>query len=330
MDTRTLERKLNTAKAKVEEKRGPAGHSQQDTPILAAIRHFHDEDTVSLAIPAHKSGAGAPPYAIEALGEQAFRADQTSLNGLDNRHESWEVQTAAQNLAAEAWGADECLFSTNGSTARVHTAISAVVSPGEKIAVSRNSHKSVITGLIHAGAVPVWLEAEYDQELEVAHGIAPETLERALAEHPECKAVMIVSPSYYGVCSDVPRLAEIAHAHDLPLVSDDAWALVYKFHPELPAFSLDAGADLAIGSVHKTLSGLGQTSIISVKGSRIDTTRLSLALETFETTSASTLLMGSIDAGRRQMVEDGEALIGEALRRSATARRRARAGFADH
>jgi Orn/Lys/Arg decarboxylase, major domain len=105
MDTRTLERKLNTAKAKVEEKRGPAGHSQQDTPILAAIRHFHDEDTVSLAIPAHKSGAGAPPYAIEALGEQAFRADQTSLNGLDNRHESWEVQTAAQNLAAEAWGA---------------------------------------------------------------------------------------------------------------------------------------------------------------------------------------------------------------------------------
>jgi arginine decarboxylase len=322
MDTRTIERRLNTLKAKVEEKRGPAGNSQQDTPILAALRHFHDEDTVSLAIPAHKSGAGAPSYAIEALGAEAFRADQTSLNGLDNRHESWEVQTAAQNLAAEALGADQCLFSTNGSTASVHTAISAVASPGEKIAVSRNSHKSVITGLIHAGAVPVWLEAEYDQELEVAHGVAPETLDRALADHPDCKAVMIVSPSYYGVCSDVPRLAEIAHAHDLPLVSDDAWALAYKFHPELPPFALDAGADLAIGSVHKTLSGLGQTSIISVKGSRIDTTRLSLALETYETTSASTLLMGSIDAARRQMVEEGEALIGEALRLA----RRLRAG----
>src|SRR3954471_9359743 len=322
MDTRTVEQKLNTLKAKVEEKRGPAGHSQDDLPILDALRHFHQEETVSLAIPAHKSGRGAPKYATDVLGEEVFRADQTALNGIDNRHESWEVQTAAQDLAAEALGADQCLFSTNGSTASVHTAMSAVVGPGDELAVSRNSHKSVITGLIHSGAVPVWLEPEYDQDLEVAHGITPETLERALAEHPGCKAVMIVSPSYYGVCSDVPRLAEIAHAHGLPLVSDDAWALAYKFHPELPPFALDAGADLAIGSVHKTLSGLSQTSIISVKGSRIDMARLNLALETYETTSGSSLLLASIDAARRQMVQDGERLLGEALRLA----RRLRAG----
>jgi arginine/lysine/ornithine decarboxylase len=128
------------------------------------------------------------------------------------------------------------------------------VSPGEEIAVSRNSHKSVITGLIHTGAVPVWLEPEYDGGLEVAHGIVPETLEQALDTHPGCRAVLITTPSYYGVCSDVPRLAEIAHARDLPLVSDDAWALAYKFHPELPPFALDVGADLAIGSVHKPAS----------------------------------------------------------------------------
>jgi len=184
MDTRTVEQKLNTLKAKVEEKRGPAGHSQDDLPILDALRHFHQEETVSLAIPAHKSGRGAPKYATDVLGEEVFRADQTALNGIDNRHESWDVQTAAQDLAAEALGADQCLFSTNGSTASVHTAMSAVVGPGDELAVSRNSHKSVITGLIHSGAVPVWLEPEYDQDLQVAHGITPETLERALAEHP--------------------------------------------------------------------------------------------------------------------------------------------------
>jgi arginine/lysine/ornithine decarboxylase len=322
VDTRSLEQKLNVAKASLEERRGPAGHSQHDTPILDALRNFHAEETASFAIPAHKSGMGAPPYAKEVLGEQVFIADQTMLNGVDNRHESWEVQTAAQNLAAEALGADQCLFSTNGSTASVHSSMSGVVGPGEKLALSRNAHKSVITGLIHTGAVPVWLEAEYDDGLEVAHGVIPDTLERALAEHPDCKAVMIVSPSYYGVCSNVPRIAEIAHAHDLPLVSDDAWALAYKFHPELPPFALDVGADIAIGSVHKTLSGLSQTSIISVKGSRIDTDRLSLALETYETTSGSAILLGSIDAARRQMVEDGEELIGNALRLA----RRLRAG----
>jgi arginine/lysine/ornithine decarboxylase len=322
MDLRTVQQKVNAAKATLEERRGPAGHSQEDTPILDALRRYHAEDTTSFAIPAHKSGMGAPSYAKAVLGEQAFVADQTMLNGVDNRHESWEVQTAAQDLAAEALGADQCLFSTNGSTGSVHAAMSAVVGPGEKIAVSRNSHKSVITGLIHTGAVPVWLEAEYDEDLELAHGIVPETLERVLAQHPECKAVMIVSPSYYGVCSDVPRLAEIAHNHDLPLVSDDAWALAYKFHPELPPFALDVGADIAIGSVHKTLSGLSQTSIISVKGSRIDTPRLSLALETYLTTSGCSLLLGSIDAARRQMVEEGEALLGNALRLA----RRLRAG----
>ncbi len=322
MDTRSAMTKVNQLKASAEERRGPAGHSQDDAPILDALRRFHAEDTLSLAIPAHKSGQGAPAEILDLLGHAAFLMDQTVLNGIDNRHESWEVQTAAQELAAQALGADQVLFSTNGSTASTHSALSAIVSPGEKVAVSRNSHKSVITGLIHTGAVPVWLEAEYDEDLEVAHGIVPETLERALAEHPDCRAVMITTPSYYGVCSDVPRLAEIAHGHGIPLVTDDAWALAYKFHDELPGFALDAGSDLAIGSVHKTLSGLSQTSMIMVKGDRIDTTRLGLALETYETTSASSLLLASIDAARRQMVQDGERLLGEALRLA----RRLRAG----
>jgi arginine decarboxylase len=314
MDTRTLQRTFNQGKAVLEERRGPAGHSQDDIPLLAALRRFHEEDTAAFTIPAHKSGAGAPQAALEALGRKAFEADQTMLNGIDTRHQSWQVQTAAMELAAEALEADQVLFSTNGSSGSVHTAMSAVVSPGERIAVSRNSHKSVITGLIHTGAVPVWLEPDYDPELEVAHGVHPDTVRRALAEHPDCKAVLLVSPSYYGVCSHVPEIAQVAHDHGIPLVSDDAWALAYKFHPELPPFALDVGADIAIGSVHKTLSGMSQTSMISVKGDRVDSARLSLSLETYQSTSASAVLLASIDAARHQMVHDGERLLGEALR----------------
>jgi arginine decarboxylase len=120
MDARTAERKLNQLKAKREQRQGPAGHSQEDAPILDALRDFHARGTLSLAIPAHKSGAGAPPEAVAALGESVFAADLVSLGGLDNRHSSWEVQIAAQELAAEALGAEGCLFSTNGSTTSVH------------------------------------------------------------------------------------------------------------------------------------------------------------------------------------------------------------------
>lgn len=318
MDTRTAERKLNQFKAKREQRQGPAGHSQEDAPILDALREFHARETLSLAIPAHKSGAGAPPEALAALGERVFAADLVSLGGLDNRHSSWEIQSAAQELAAEALGAEGCLFSTNGSTTSVHACMTAVVGPGEEIAISRNSHKSAITGLIHTGAVPVWLEPEYDADLEIAHGVTPETLTRTLAAHPDCRAVFITTPSYYGMAADVEQLARVAHVHELPLVTDDAWALADRFHPELPAFPLELGADLVIGSVHKTLGALGQTSIISFQGPRVDPERLSLALEMFQSTSGSSVLLASIDAARRQMVREGEALLGRAL---ASARR---------
>lgn len=219
-------------------------------------------------------------------------------------------------LFAEAVGADQTLFSTNGSTENVHVAIMAAVGPGERIAIARNGHKSAFSGLVLSGAWPIYVDPVYDDELQLAHGVDAPELERVLAEHPEARAAMVFSPTYYGVSADVSALADAAHRHGLPLLTDDAWGLDYSFCSRLPPSALASGADLAIGSVHKTLSGLGQTSVLSVQGDLIDTERLKLVFELEQSTSASALLLSSIDAARRQFQRDGEQLLGAAVDRA--------------
>jgi arginine/lysine/ornithine decarboxylase len=164
-----------------------------------------------------------------------------------------------------------------------------------------------------SGARPVYVDPVYDDRWQVAHGVDPVELRQTLDAHPEARAVLMFTPTYYGVSSEIAALAAIAHAHDVPLLTDDAWGLDYCFSSRLPRPSLESGADLAIGSVHKTLTGLAQTSVLSVRGDRIDTERLQLVVELEQSTSASSVLLSSIDAARRQFQRDGERLLGGAI-----------------
>jgi arginine decarboxylase len=307
-----LRKTVNRAKAKLEQVRGPVHKSQDTAPVVDAIRAFHGDETYPFTIPAHKAGRGSDPRVHDVLGN-AFRTDVSMANGVDNRHQAWKVQATAQELAAEAFGADQTLFSTGGSTLSVHAAMSAVAGPGDAIAVARNLHKSAASGLIHSGSRPVWIEPDYDEEWEVAHCVTPDAVQATLDAHPEAKAVVIVSPTYYGVAGDLAAIADVCHAHEVPLVTDDAWGTLFPFHPDLPPGAMHSGVDLALGSVHKALSGLSQTSFLSMQGTRVDASRLQLAFENFESSSSSALLVSSIDAARRQFVEDGERLIGGAL-----------------
>jgi arginine decarboxylase len=310
-------RRQNEKKAEREAERGPAREAPDAAPVGDAIAAFHNRGDLAFAIPAHRSGTGGVTSdAVAWVGEQAFRADLGMNNGVDNRHQSWQVEATAMQLFAQAVGADETLFSTNGSTENVHVAIMTAVRPGETIVIARNGHKSAFAGLVLSGAWPVYVDPVYDTTRQIAHGVDPAALDRALAEHPHARAAMVFTPSYYGVSADVKALADVAHAHDVPLLTDDAWGLDYGFCSRLPASALESGADLAIGSVHKTLSGLSQTSVLSVQGERIDRDRLHLVFELEQSTSASALLISSIDAARRQFQRDGERLLGEAIDRS--------------
>jgi arginine/lysine/ornithine decarboxylase len=155
-----------------------------------------------------------------------------------------------------------------------------------------------------------------DDDWDVAHGVAPDTLRHALSEHPEIKAVYLVSPDYYGVASDLKALAEICHQHGKPLVVDEAWGPHFPFHPRLPSHAIACGADLAMGSIHTTMNGLGASAVILLKGDRIDQTRFEKAFDLFETTSPPSILLGSIDAARRQMAQQGKSLWSRVFRLS--------------
>src|SRR3954470_3256252 len=307
-------RERNQEKAEAEAERGPARSEPDAAPIGDAIRAFHERNDLAFGIPAHRACTGdVTPDTVAWSGEGAFRADAGMNNGVDTRHQSWQVEPTAMELFAQAVGADQTLFSTNGSTENVHVAMMSAVRPGETLVMARNGHKSAFSGLVLSGARPVYVDPVYDARWQVAHGVDPAELERVLDAHPEARAVMVFTPSYYGISADIKALADVCHARELPLITDDAWGLDYSFCSRLPPSALSGAPDLAIASVHKPLNGFDQTSVLSLQGARIDPSRLELVFELEQSTSASSLLLASIDAARRQFQRDGEELLGRAI-----------------
>src|SRR3954468_7528243 len=315
MDIPTADKAANKLKTAIAKRQGPVRKDQSAAPIADGIKAYWERDTLGFAIPAHNGGRGPAPEFTRWLGLDAARGDVPMSHGIDTRNRAWPVQGTAQELFPEAVGGQQTLFSSNGSSLSAHVAFLTVVGPGETLVMARNGHKSAFAGLVLSGARPVYVEPYYDEELEIAHEVLAPDLVAALEAHPDAKAAMIFTPSYYGTSADVKALAEACHERGLPLVTDDAWALDYALsgHPDLPPGALEQGADLAIGSVHKTLSGLSQTSVLSVGSKRIDTERLQLCFELEESTSSSAVLLSSIDGARRQFVREGKALLGRAV-----------------
>jgi arginine decarboxylase len=196
---------------------------QGRAPILEALAAAKQRSPTSFGVPGHKSGKGAPDDVKRLIGAEAFAADILTQKGLDDRRETEEVMQQAEHLAALAWGADYAYLSTNGTSLSNHAAFLSVAAPGDTVLVARNSHKSVIAGLILAGLRPVFLEPDVDEVWDIEHGIPAAEVERKLAEHPEAKGVFVVSPSFYGVSADLARLARVCHEHGKPLVVDEAW-----------------------------------------------------------------------------------------------------------
>ncbi len=296
--------------------------NQNQIPLLDALKANAARPHAPFYTPGHKLGEGIPQPLADLLGKAVFRADLTELADLDNLFAPQGVIQEAQQLAAEAFGASQTWFLVNGSTCGIEAAILATCGTGDKIILPRNVHSSAIAGLILSGAIPIFLNPEYDPVLDIAHSITPNAVASALQQHPDAKAVLTVYPTYYGVCGDLSAIANITHQYNIPLLVDEAHGAHFAFHPELPTPALAAGADLTVQSTHKVLGAMTQASMLHVQGNRIDCDRISKALQLVQSTSPSYLLLASLDAARQQMALHGKMLMSRTLQLAEEARTR--------
>ena len=250
---------------------------------------------------------------IQVLGNEAFLSDVLTTGGLDDRTSSHGYLQQAQELMADAVHADTAFFSTCGSSLSVKTAMISVAGPGEKLLIARNIHKSVISGLLLAGIEPVWVTPVWDHELEVAHPPSLDSVETAWEEHPDAKGLLTLGPTDYGVAGPLRNIVAACHRRGKPIIIDEAWGAHLPFHEGLPAWGMDADADVCVTSVHKAGSAFEQSSVFHLKGDRVDPAVLKQREDLLATTSTSSLLYAALDGWRRQMVEHGHDLVDAAL-----------------
>jgi arginine decarboxylase len=286
---------------------------QSQAPLVEAIAKYHEEGRYGFTPPGHRQGRGIDPRVRDAMGADAFRDDLLASAGLDDRSSSNGYLKHAEELMADAVGAEHAFFSTCGSSLSVKSAMLAVTGHDGELLLGRDAHKSVVAGLIFSGMQPRWLHPRYDRELHLAHPPSPEEVAAAWERHPDAAGALIVSPTPYGTCADIEAIAKICHEHDRPLIVDEAWGAHLPFHPDLPTWAMNAGADVCVVSVHKMGAGFEQGSVFHVKGERIDFAHISACADLLMTTSPNVLLYSAIDGWRRQMAEHGEELLGAAL-----------------
>ncbi|PFW98485.1 Arginine decarboxylase [Nocardia farcinica] len=290
-------------------------------PLVEALEEYHRLGRYGFTPPGHRQGRGADERVLEVIGADAFRADVLASAGLDDRLSRGGYLSDAEKLMADAVGADTAFFSTCGSSLSVKAAMMAVAGGQDGgLLVPRDSHKSIVAGLIFAGVQPRWITPRWDEQRHFSHPPSPEQVREAWERHPDAAGVLIVSPSPYGTCADIEGIAKVCHERGKPLIVDEAWGAHLPFHPDLPTWAMDVGADLCVVSVHKMGAGFEQGSVFHLRGDLVDPARLSACADLLMTTSPNVLVYTALDGWRRQMVEHGRELLGEALRVARRAR----------
>ena len=231
-------------------------------------------------------------------------------------------QEQAEHLAADLWGVDYARFVVSGSTQGNLALMLAAGPPGSKVIIPRGAHKSLVAGLALAGLEPVWIVPQLDVATGLPLGVTPAAVQAALAAHPDVSAIALVEPSWLGLMGDVAAIADIAHAHGIPLLVDHAWGAAFGFHPAMPPSVMHLGADAAITSIHKTLHAYTPGSLLMANSGVLDVERLERAFQTLNTTSPAAPMIASLDTVRRDMALDGAALLDPVVRAAAMVRDR--------
>lgn len=283
-------------------------------PIAEAMKAYAADGARAYHTPGHKQGLGAHPLLKALVTEEGLREEVSLMEELDDLHEPTMCIKEAQEMAAALYGADQAFFMINGTTGAIHTMLMGALAPGDTVLVPRNAHRSVIGGIILAGARPVFLQPEIDERLGIAMGLTEEMVARAIALHPEAKALVCVYPTYYGVTYGLEAIAKLVHAHGMLLLVDEAHGPHLRFSDDLPPQAIDCGADMAAQSTHKILGAMTQASMLLTSGPRVSRERVREAASLLQSTSPNQLLLASLDIARLQMAEEGRETVGNAVR----------------
>ena len=280
---------------------------RSSAPLLDAYLSYFEGDFTPFTIPGHKQRASQIDQGLGAVVD----SDIPLYGGLDEIKLTNQVLKASESLAAQLWGADFARFSTGGSTHANQAVILALGKPGDKVALSRTAHRSVLSALVLAGLEPIWLTPEIDSATGVPLGIPMSELERAIAEKPI--ALLLTEPGYLGTISDLSPLIKKSHEHSIPVIVDAAWGGHFGFHPDLPKHVMQLGADALITSVHKALPGYSASALLLTRTNLLNADRLEQSFETTHTTSPAGAPLASIDAVRALLQTRGEELLGSLI-----------------
>lgn len=282
-------------------------YTQNNAPIHEALLQHKKNRVVPFDVPGHKGGRGNPEL-TEFLGIDCLKVDVNSMKPLDNLIHPVSVIKAAEELAAEAFGADAAFFIVNGTTAAVQAMIMSACKAGEKIIMPRNVHRSSINALVVCGAIPVYVNPGVNHELGIPLGMSVEDLKTAIKENPDAKAILVNNPTYYGICSNLREIVNLAHEAGMKVLVDEAHATHFYFGENLPVSAMAAGADMSAVSMHKTGGSLTQSSFLICKNT-MDPGYVRQIINLTQTTSGSYLLLTSLDLARKNMYLNGKEMV---------------------
>jgi len=281
---------------------------QTRTPVFSAMKAYREKKVIPFDVPGHKHGKGLNEY-TNYFGEAMMELDVNSMKPLDFLGNPVSVIKEGEALLADAFGADKGFFIVGGTSFAVQAMIMTTVTSGEKIILPRNSHKSAINGLILCGAEPVYMNPVIDNEMGVCHNVTLESLKEAHETNPDAKAVLIVNPTYYGATCDLETVIAYCHHQGLRVIVDEAHGTHFHFNNAFPVSAMQAGADMAAVSLHKTGGSLTQSSALLVNTKNIDPQYVRKVINLMQTTSPSYLLMGSLDVARKMLATEGEEIM---------------------
>ena len=292
---------------------------QNQAPIYEALVKLRKKRIVPFDVPGHKRGRGNPEL-VELLGEKCVGIDVNSMKPLDNLGHPISIIRDAEELAADAFGASHAFLMIGGTTSSVQTMILSTCKAGDKIILPRNVHKSAINALVLCGAIPIYIEMSVDPKIGIALGLENDRVVQAIKEHPDAKAILINNPTYYGICSDLKGLTEMAHEAGMMVLVDEAHGAHLHFTDKLPISAMDAGADMAAVSMHKSGGSLTQSSLLLI-GEQMNPEYVRQIINLTQSTSASYLLMASLDISRRNLALRGKESFENVIELSEYARR---------